>query len=116
MSTMEAPKLQAVFLPNMNLLFATLAIIAALTLYSMTLSAEHFNGIDPEEDKDLLKYVLNRVYFATTTASVVGYGDITPKSSRARLMAIMVQMYMLFNIRQELTMYFQQQSDYNRNK
>lgn len=57
--------------------------------------AEHWNGIDPEEDDSFGHKLFNRLYFTIVTFSSVGYGDITPASHTARML-VMVQI--LFNI------------------
>lgn len=50
--------------------------VIILSLFDYT----HWNGIEEEEDKNIIKKLFNRYYFITTTISSVGYGDIYPKS------------------------------------
>ena len=46
-------------------------------------------------DEEFGDRVLNRVYFAATTVSTVGYGDIYPLSARARLLVLTQQVVVL---------------------
>lgn len=55
-----------------------------------TLDHTHFSGITEEEDKE--HKLFNRFYFAMTTASSAGYGDIYPKSVDARTFSILLQL------------------------
>lgn len=41
---------------------------------------------------------LDSLYYTTTTFSTVGYGDITPKSSRAKILTIIIIFGLIFNI------------------
>ena len=50
----------------------------------------HFHGIERMEDIYWLDAFLNRFYFVLTTFSTIGYGDITPRTKRARLLTIAI--------------------------
>lgn len=75
-------------------------VIGIVTLFSIVTfmySAEEFSGIDVETDTGL-KRLENRVYYVLTTLSSVGYGDIYPVSTRARLTAGGMMLLMLYSI------------------
>ena len=50
----------------------------------------HFHGIERIEDIYWLDAFLNRFYFVLTTFSTIGYGDITPRTKRAKLLTIAI--------------------------
>jgi ABC-type cobalt transport system substrate-binding protein len=72
-------KLKETFLEVIIIIFI-FVIILSLFDYS------HWNGIEEEEDKNIIKKIFNRYYFITTTISSVGYGDINPKSYSCKLL------------------------------
>ena len=57
--------------------------------------ADHWHGMDLEEDASVGDKLFNRLYFSIVTFSTVGYGDITPATRKARTL-VMAQI--LFNI------------------
>ncbi|PNH01107.1 hypothetical protein TSOC_013028 [Tetrabaena socialis] len=64
-------------------------------------AAIHFNGIDPDADaSSLAGAYFTRLYFMTVAATTTGFGDISPKSPRARaltmLLLILIVSYGLF--------------------
>ena len=66
-------------------------------LFLLCLGSDHFNGIDLETD-DGITYILNRVYYMVMTVSTVGYGDITPKSTLARLLTLGIIINVLLHV------------------
>lgn len=67
-------------LKNMNKIEMFLATVVLYTIiYQYLLGPDHFNGLD--ENSGVIDYL----YFSTVSQSSVGYGDISPKSSLARL-------------------------------
>lgn len=75
-------------------------VIGVITLFSILTfmySAEEFSGIDAESDTGI-KRLENRIYYVLTTLSSVGYGDIYPVSSRARITAGGMMLLMLYSI------------------
>jgi hypothetical protein len=48
-------------------------------------SDDDFNGIAPQKDSTWGERLIAFFYFGVTTFATTGYGDITPKSRRARL-------------------------------
>ena len=53
---------------------------------------EHFNGLDSDSS------YLDCWYFAFTTLSTVGYGDISPKSKIAKVIVLSHQIVMLLEL------------------
>ena len=51
-----------------------------------------FNGLD--KDSNFIDFF----YFATTTTSTIGYGDISPKSNIARAVIIIHQLLVMMNL------------------
>ena len=48
------------------------------------------------EDKEIS--YLDSVYYTMVTFSTIGYGDITPKSNRAKIITIMIILSLILNI------------------
>lgn len=82
---------------KMSALFKVLGVVALFSALTFMYSAEEYSGIDAETDTGL-KRLENRVYHVLTTLSSVGYGDIYPVSSRARITGGAMMMMMLFSI------------------
>ena len=57
-------------------------LLTGILMYFCENGEEHFNGM--KDDQGTKAKLLNRLYFATVTTSTLGYGDITPKSIKAR--------------------------------
>ena len=74
-----------------------IGVVTLFTILTFIYSAEEFSGIDAETDTGL-KRLENRVYYVLTTLSSVGYGDIYPVSTRARLTAGGMMLLMLYSI------------------
>lgn len=72
-----------------------LAVILTFTFfYYMILKsgAEHFNGLDKDSS------LLDVMYFAFTVQSTVGFGDIYPKSSMAKMLVMTQQTLLIVGI------------------
>lgn len=82
---------------KMSALFKVLGVVALFSALTFMYSAEEYSGIDAETDTGL-KRLENRVYHVLTTLSSVGYGDIYPVSSRARITGGAMMVMMLFSI------------------
>lgn len=74
-----------------------LGIIAIFTVLTLLYSSDEFSGIDATLDTGL-KRLENRFYWVLTTLSSVGYGDIYPVSTRARMTAAAMMLLMIFSI------------------
>ena len=78
------------------ILIASVLVIATLSTFTMIFtlacwdSSTHFKGLEADKDSTLGQKVYNRLYFTALTMSTTGYGDITPKSSRARACVILL--------------------------
>lgn len=81
----------------MNAIFNILGVVALFTVFTFMYSAEEYSGIDAETDSGF-KRLENRIYYVLTTLSSVGYGDIYPVSSRARMTGGVMMMMMLFSV------------------
>jgi len=71
-----------------------------LVLLSIYTTFFHFttNDDDWNTPGDLSKSWLNLFYFTSTTFSSMGFGDITPDTSKAKILVNIVQMSMVINI------------------
>lgn len=74
-----------------------LGIIAIFTVLTLLYSSDEFSGIDATLDTGL-KRLENRFCWVLTTLSSVGYGDIYPVSTRARMTGAAMMLLMIFSI------------------
>lgn len=74
-----------------------LGITAIFTVLTLLYSSDEFSGIDATLDTGL-KRLENRFYWVLTTLSSVGYGDIYPVSTRARMTGAAMMLLMIFSI------------------
>jgi len=58
---------------------------------------DDWNGMDDQNDSLSVK-LFKRVYFSMTTLSTVGYGDISPKSIKARMIVMLQFAFVLFEL------------------
>ena len=68
-------------------------VIFATAVVCLSLGPSHFNGLDASET--IVERVVNRFYFAVTTVSTVGYGDISPKSLVAKCVVMTAMLTLL---------------------
>ena len=68
-------------------------ILIVLSFITLLLDHTHFIGLENEKNAHhtFLQKFFNRVYFCSTTLSTVGYGDIVPKTTSARIITIVLQ-------------------------
>ena len=81
-------------LSELTLLIVTNIIYSLVYVFFCSDSSD-WNGIDAESDGTFAEKFMNRLYFSVVTFSTVGYGDISPKTQKARAL-VMTQI--LFNI------------------
>ena len=82
---------------NVVTFIVILGIIIIFTVLTLLYSSDEFSGIDATLDTGL-KRLENRFYWVLTTLSSVGYGDIYPVSTRARMTGAAMMLLMIFNI------------------
>ena len=71
----------------------------AITIFSLSwLIYFHINSTDDWYgiNKDIS--YLDSIYYTLVTFSTVGYGDITPKSKKAKVVTILIILGLIFNI------------------
>ena len=82
-------------------LATVLALVLALTLI-LTLvcwdGGAHFQGIQPQEDRSLPQKLFNRLYFATSTLSTTGFGDVNATSRPARALVVVFLLLVMANV------------------
>ena len=71
-----------------------LTVLSFTALYSTFLwDSYHWNGMDDNIDSNdpylTQKKLFNRLYFSITTTSTVGYGDISPRTTLARILVLL---------------------------
>ena len=74
-----------------------LSVVLIASLIFTLLPHQHWNGIDEENDSGMDRF-FNRFYFASTTFSTVGYGDIYPVSRTARMLVMLLQFCIMISI------------------
>tara|TARA_B100001094_G_C18136589_1_gene775460 strand:- start:804 stop:1154 length:351 start_codon:yes stop_codon:yes gene_type:complete len=77
-----------------ELFFIFILVLILITCLDYT----HWNGIDKDEDSNLFDKILNRIYFLSSSVSTTGYGDISPKSRVAKIIVIIIQIYVTINV------------------
>jgi hypothetical protein len=75
-----------------------LIIIVAITFSIIPLDHTHWSGIDRHDDMKFSHKFLNRMYFVSSTLSSVGYGDIHPISTTAKIVTIVLQLVTILGI------------------
>ena len=79
-----------------NLLILTLMIIIfGLINTNLTNVDEWVGNNAPNEKSSYLDRLFNMIYFSSTTFSTVGYGDIYPKSKRAKILVMLQHIIIL---------------------
>lgn len=74
---------------NLLIVFFMLSLFVGVYLFFCR-DYRHFHGITKKEDEKWSHAFLIRFYFVLTTFTTIGYGDITPKSNRARIITIFI--------------------------
>lgn len=85
------------FLINLFIVFFMLSLFVSIFLFFCR-DSSHFNGIEKNKDKHLSDAFLNRFYFILITFTTIGYGDITPKSNRARIITCLIILFIMISI------------------
>jgi len=71
-------------------LVCTILTIALGLLIVCRDAVTHFNGMDIKLDKNLAGAFFQRTYFILTTLTTIGFGDVSPKSVRAKLAVMFI--------------------------
>jgi hypothetical protein len=81
-------------------IFIVVVLIYAGICYSLLNQERHWAGIDfsEEESNDSVDRFYEYLYFASTTYSTAGYGDIYPKSIYSRGLTLLVQLSMIIGL------------------
>jgi len=79
---------------NILIVFFMLSLFVGLYMFFCR-DYRHFKGIGRLEDLYWGDAFLNRFYFVLTTFTTIGYGDITPKSKRARILTISILLFIM---------------------
>lgn len=86
---------------NLKALLFVSSTIIFFTIILCLFDNTHFNGINENESVSAL--IFNRFYFVTSSLSTVGYGDVSPKSKSTKLIVVILQLIIIFEIVQLLS-------------
>lgn len=75
-----------------KLLIANVILVLIFSLVYFIMGHENFNGLD--ENSGFMDYF----YFSFTTMSAVGYGDISPRSTGAKILVMLHQTIILLEL------------------
>ena len=79
-----------------NLIIISLILIFTFTLLMYKFDFHHWNGIIEEDDKN--NRFINRLYFVMSTLSTTGYGDVTPKTKKMKIIVMIFQFILLISL------------------
>tara|TARA_Y100000741_G_scaffold327177_1_gene279650 strand:- start:1135 stop:1416 length:282 start_codon:yes stop_codon:yes gene_type:complete len=75
-----------------------LLILVSIIFITIGWDSNEWNGLDETNDLTTEDKLLNRIYFTCITFSSVGYGDISPKSKKLKLIASVVAYIVIIEI------------------
>ena len=61
-------------------------------------NSDEWNGIEEDKDSNIIDKFFNRLYFTSISFSTIGYGDISPKSFKLRLITILFSFIVLIEL------------------
>jgi hypothetical protein len=79
-----------------NLIIISLILIFTFTLLMYNFDFHHWNGITEKDDKN--NRFINRLYFVMSTLSTTGYGDVTPKTKKMKIIVMVFQFILLISL------------------
>ena len=79
-------------------IFEILFLYFVFSLILSNFDHTNWNGINEDDDNTFYKKFFNRFYFTSTTYSTAGYGDISPKSIRCRIVVMILQTLIILEI------------------
>ena len=82
-------KLSLLFLERSHLQALALSVLVFTLVSYALLDPQDVNGLDASEGPGFER-LLNRLYFVLTTMSSVGYGDLSPKTPKAKVLGMCV--------------------------
>lgn len=90
------------FLKRMFLL--TMFILLFTMIYTIIFGKKYYwKGLEEEDENNMFEIFLNRLYFTTTTISTAGFGDISPKNNYLKIVVILCQLIMIYQIIETIT-------------
>lgn len=88
-------RLKRIFLYLILIIF-----IFSIILYQFDHS--HFNGFTEKEDIDMKTKLFHRIYFVVCAMSGMGYGDVSPKTIKLKIITILMQITIIMSVISEL--------------
>lgn len=79
-----------------NIIIISIIIIFIFTILMYNFDYNHWNGITKEDDKE--NKLINRLYFVMSTLSTTGYGDVTPKTKKMKIIVMIFQFILLISL------------------
>ena len=77
--------------------------ILSVVLLLFCRDSEHFHGLDKKLDQNIFGALFQRFYFITTTLTTIGYGDIAPRTLRAKVIVLLFIIIVLGIVMQALS-------------
>ena len=87
--------IKKIFIPFSLLML--LNIVFAFIYIIFCNSPDDWNGMDDDKDTFMVK-LFKRLYFSMTTISTVGFGDISPKSIKARSIVMLQFVFVILEL------------------
>lgn len=84
--------------PLIGLLFTLLIVNGIFLMIYVNFDSSHWNGIEENDKTTMLEKIGTRVYFILTSISTAGYGDISPKSQKARAVVSLHLVFVTINL------------------
>ena len=78
-----------------HFLFGTLFVFSSI-IYLFINKHSDWHGLTQDSDGDIS--FLDSCYYTLVTFSTIGYGDITPKSNRAKIMTMIIVVGLILNV------------------
>ena len=78
-----------------HFLFGTLFVFSSI-IYLFINKHSDWHGLTQDSDGDIS--FLDSCYYTLVTFSTIGYGDITPKSNRAKIMTMVIVVGLILNV------------------
>tara|TARA_Y100000996_G_C22116736_1_gene476309 strand:+ start:117 stop:410 length:294 start_codon:yes stop_codon:yes gene_type:complete len=76
----------------------SIALIASVLFTIFGYDSNDWNGIKEEEDITLGDKLFNRTYFSMISISTIGFGDISPKTRKLKLIMIIYALLIILQV------------------